>query len=107
MPYSDEAMHRASARGSMQRLRTRRAARGATGITLMLSDSDPTCDVTTVAGCQTLLVEAVRAARDPSLDAAMRSRLLMGIAAAGARIVADGAMEKRVAEIERVTGVAV
>jgi len=101
MPYSDEAMHRASARGSMQRLRTRRAARGATGIT-MLSDSDPTCDVTTVAGCQTLLVEAVQAARDPSLDAATRSRLLMGIAAAGARIVADGAMEKRVAEIERV-----
>jgi len=68
----------------------------------MLSDSDPTCDVTTVAGCQTLLVEAVQAARDPSLDAATRSRLLMGIAAAGARIVADGAMEKRVAEIERV-----
>jgi len=102
MPYSDEAMHRASARGSMQRLRARRA--GATGIT-MLSDTD-SADVTTVAGCQALLAEAVEAARDSSLDAATRSRLLMGIAAAGARIVADGAMEKRVAEIERVMGAA-
>lgn len=105
MPYSDEAMHRASARGSMQRLRARRAGQGATGIT-MLSDTD-SADVTTVAGCQALLAQAVEAARDSSLDAATRSRLLMGIAAAGARIVADGAMEKRVAEIERVTGVAV
>ncbi len=102
MPYSDPAARRATSRGSMQRLRARRG--GTTGLT-MLSDFDSAA-VATVAGCQALFAEAVEAARDPSLDAATRSRLLVGIAAAGSRIVADGALEKRMAEIERVMGTA-
>ncbi len=107
MPYADPAQQRAARRRSMAAARSRRRAAGATGGTsgaplrvVAPGGTDGTADVTSISGCQRLLGEAIASARDGSVDAASRARLLTLIATAGSRLIADAALESRVQSLE-------
>lgn len=118
MPYADPAEQRAAKRHWAQQKRARTAAItlgepfGSTSSThgslgapveatgVVALKSRRAVDVRSVRGAQALLEEAVAEARSSVIDPATRARLLATIATAASRMVADGALEARLAAIE-------